>query len=169
MNQTLYFATQFSKSFAILAMALVAFTVGNCGLGGTTLVTFATFVVSVSWYGIYCSLLGPPQQRERSPWIQGFAMIISTEYGHSQAFCCMYGSHTGVWTTVRPSRKAGGFGNSIFHILSQPLFLPVSPWLGLSPDARWIQMNKIHPYVWGVPFGIVTTGRWIKKCFSQSG
>ena len=96
MNPKLYFAVQFGKSFIVLLLAFVAFAVGNCGLGGTVLITFSTFIVSVFWYGIYCSLLGPPQQRERNPWVQGFVMIVHGAWAFAGVLLYVWLSHYGL-------------------------------------------------------------------------
>ena len=66
----------FLRNLILLLIFTSAFLIGNAGWGGTTFVTCSTFIVSIFCYGAYCILQGPPQQEKRSPWIQGFMLIM---------------------------------------------------------------------------------------------
>lgn len=93
MSPIFYFVARFSRCFLFLSLVFSAFVVGNCGLGGTTLVTFTTFIASVLWYGVYCALLGPPEHRERNPWMQGLVMVIHGGWAFASVLAYVWFNH----------------------------------------------------------------------------
>lgn len=84
------------KCLIFFSLVAIAFIVGNAGLGGTTIITFSTLCVSVAWYAIYCVLLGPLQQDNRSSWIQGYIIVVHAAWAFAGMLYYVDKEHLGV-------------------------------------------------------------------------